>query len=138
VTVLNPELTDLLVRLEQSDATKWQALRELGVDGSATCLLLLAVGRAPRSGALAGMAAGLPIITTARGGNPEVMSGTECGIVVGAGGAALRHGCGTGDAAVEPAPAGTGRVSGAETGKVQVQLATGGPGVSQVWASEGK
>lgn len=29
------------------------------------------------------MAAGLPIITTARGGNPEVMGGAECGIVVG-------------------------------------------------------
>ncbi|MDB4895299.1 MAG: lipopolysaccharide N-acetylglucosaminyltransferase [Firmicutes bacterium] len=29
------------------------------------------------------MAAGLPIVTTARGGNPEVMSGAECGVVVG-------------------------------------------------------
>jgi spore coat protein SA len=36
VTALNPELTDLLVRLEQTDATKWQALRELGLDAAST------------------------------------------------------------------------------------------------------
>lgn len=36
VTALNPELTDLLVRLEQTDATKWQALQELGLDAAPT------------------------------------------------------------------------------------------------------
>jgi hypothetical protein len=34
VTFLTPDLDVLLQRLVQSDATKWQALRELGLDAA--------------------------------------------------------------------------------------------------------
>jgi hypothetical protein len=36
VTFLDAELSDLLQRLEQSEASKWQALQELGLDTAAS------------------------------------------------------------------------------------------------------